>query len=182
MQKLEYKIDNTGDCRFLHISDISTYDDRENVTNLYLEIKPPGAECFTTFHWYPCFKEKLSCSDLGICCVGCTDELNNLPDGNYEINISITPNQTTLTQYNYFRVCQLNNNYIKKLLSYFANKCNYSRMEKKCKQEELLSIDQLIKASVYMAEDHLDVDKAIELYNEAANKIKNFDDKDNCAC
>lgn len=173
MHILNIDISRNSKCRFLTIKDESLYDVNSTVSNTILEINPPGKSCFYTFNLLTGWCSKtLSCEDFDLCCVG--DCKTVLPDGNYEIKYSVTPNLSTMIEVNHFRVCQIMNSYIKLILNFFHTKCDLSASERKLKQQKLLEIKELIDNSIYMAEEGLDVDSAYELYNEAKDLINDY--------
>jgi hypothetical protein len=180
MHNLSLIFPTTSTCDLLTIQDGSCYNENFPIENTILEIRVPGTCCFISFNLLEGWCSRtFNCQDLNLCVNNtCTD----FPDGNYEIKYSVDPNVQTMVEYNYFRVCQLKSNYVKILLDFFAGLCNFSKLEKEDKALELRNIEELIKASVFMAEDELDVSKAIEIYNIAAEKIKKFNDKDCPTC
>lgn len=176
MHKLNLDINRSAtNCRFLTIQDASIYNSEFPVNNIILEIKPPLKNCYfsTTLLSGWCSKT-LDCLFFDLCCEG--DCITVLPDGLYEIKYSIEPNIQTMVEFSHFRVCQLWNNYIKALCIYFSKKCDYSKSEKKAKEQELEDIRFLIEASVYEAEDCSNTDMAYILYEEANQKLKNLYD------
>lgn len=179
MHKLSLNIPKASDCSLLSIYDASYYDVNFPISNTILEIKPPGSCCFIPFDldqgW--CSKT-LNCLDLSLCCDGNTCSL--LPDGNYEIKYSIDPNEFSMVEFNYFRVCQLWSNYTSEVCKYQDIKCNLSKSEKEEFKNRLYNIRNMINDSVILSEECLNVAAAYELYNEAKNLLTNGTGCQNC--
>lgn len=180
MQKLEVKIDFSSDCRVLDIQDSSIYYNIDSVENLIVEIKPPGKDCFLSYEWTPGFRHILNCSTLELCCVDCPNQYSLLPDGNYEIKISIDPNLKTVTEYNYFRICQLFKKYVSAICSLYKEKCDLKKIEFEKRVDELYRIKEMIMSAKYSAEECLDIESAIELYKEAESKLNLISNGKSC--
>jgi hypothetical protein len=181
MQKLDVKVDFNSDCRVFSIQDSSIYHNVNLVENLIVEIKPPGVDCFTSFEWVPGFNFVLNCSTLNLCCVDCPNEFSLLPDGNYEIKISIDPNLKTITEYNHFRVCQLFKKYISQVCQLYKDKSDMKKNEFENKLDSLYRIKEIIMSSKYSAEECLDIQSALELYKDAEEKLNILSNGKGCA-
>jgi len=171
---------NGTDCRTLRIRDTSVYENKENVFNAILEIKIPGESCFKAFDVSLGFDMIFNCKSLNICCETCPEGFTDLPDGNYELKYSVAPNETTMVEFNYFRNCSQFKKYLNKSCELFSNKSSDTPKEFKKKVEALYELKELINSAKYSAEDCLDVDGALELYDEANKKLINAKGCTNC--
>lgn len=161
-------------CERLSIQSVTTYDD-SNEHNVSIRIKPPKASNFFTFlHEKNWCSMTLDCHDFGICC----DELTCLPDGNYEIEYKVN---SDILFINHFRVCNLLKTYFKALCVYLNNKYTYAPKKIKEIQSKLKEIYSLIQLAVWSAEDCLNVKTALEIYNEAADKLNEIYDSGTCS-
>lgn len=166
MHTLSLIFPDTTTCNNLIIQDGSSYNLEFPITNTILEVKLPESCCFISLTldagWCATV---LDCVDLNTC----ADKYNciGLPDGNYEIRFSVDPNLNSMVEYNYFRICQLWNIYIKKVCQLRVTKCDFTIKEYKKHLDKLYYIRSMILDSKILAEECLDVDAAYELYNEA---------------
>jgi hypothetical protein len=181
MHKLDLIIPHNKNCKTLVVQDASIYDSNFPVTNIILEIKPPGQSCFIPFTLLAGWCSKtFNCVDFNLCCIG--DDVSVLPDGIWEIKYSIDPNVSTMIEANHMRVCQLMSTYIKTIGVFLSNKCNYNKKEIESIEKELLNIKNLIDNSIFAAEDLLDNSSAIELYNEASLRLNKFNNGNFSSC
>lgn len=178
MHELDITYHNTYNCRSLKIEDNSVYDPDIPVKNLILEVKPPGLTSFIPFY----FVKKnwksitLNCSTLKLCCVKQPCKLSELPDGVYNIKYSISPNLKSIVEFSHMRVCRIMSNYIKLVGLFLSSKHNNSRKDNEKIEQELISIKDIIDASVYSVEELLDNQLGLELYEQAITRIKQIND------
>lgn len=168
------------DCRGLRIKDISQYQNIKKVFNLILEIKAPGQDCFKSFEFAPNFDVTFNCALLNLCCVDCPEEFTELPDGNYEIKFSIAPNLETMVEYNHFRNCKQFKSYLNENCKLWKERCKLTQKDFNKKLDELYKLKELVNAAKYSAEECLDIDGALELYEEANSKLNTLSNGKSC--
>lgn len=178
MHQLDITYKNTYNCKTLRIEDNSIYDDILAVKNAILEIKPPGLFHFVPFHlnnnkWKTIV---LNCSSLKICNTKVKNSFTPLPDGIYEIKYSLDPNVKTMVQFDHMRVCQIMKKYIQAVCTFLSNKCNYTKKEISTIEEKLIRIKNTIDFSVWKVEECLEKQEGKDLYDEATNLLKEFED------
>lgn len=184
MHYLDIIYHNTYNLKSLKIEDNSIYDEDLDVDNLILEVKPPGSLGYE--HFYFANKKwksiTLNCATLKLCCTKQPCKFSDLPDGIYDMKYSINPNLSTLIELSHMRTSKIMSNYAKLTGLYFSNRHLYTRKQNDQILEELLLIKDTIDASVYAVEERLDNTLGIELYEEAAKKIKNINDGNFTRC
>lgn len=174
MHQLDITYHNTFNCLSLRIEDNSIYEDNLPVKNAILEIKAPGAKNYITFT-FPNKKWKaitVNCSSLKLCCTKQPCKFTSLPDGVYDLKYSIDPNLKTIIEFSHMRVCKIMSNYIKLIGLYFSNRHSYTKKENELFEKEFLDVNELIVNSVYAVEELSDITLGLELYEEAALRIK----------
>lgn len=176
MNNLNISYSNSRTLNSLTLIDESIYDNEINIQNRILEIKAPGQNCFISIYldneWC---KRTLTCFDFQLCCYA--DGFSNLQDGIYEFKYSIDPNLNTIVEFQHLRVTNIMSNYIKLIGLYLSKKSEFTKKERACIDKSLSEIIDIINAAVYAIEDCLDRNSGIELYNEANDKINNFNAK-----
>jgi hypothetical protein len=177
MHNLSLIFPESTSCDKLTVQDGSCYNENFPVENIILEIKPPNECCFISFPLTEGWCSKtFNCEDFGICCSPCSP----LPDGNYEIKYSVDPNLTLMVEYNYFRICQLWSQYIKKVCELRLSKCDFSKREYKKELEKLYDIRNMILDSKILAEDCLHVTEAYDLYEQAKTLLNESEGCPSC--
>lgn len=178
MHSLALTFSTTTSCDKLVIQDASYYDANTPIMTVILEVKAPGSCCFKVFNLSSSWCSKtLTCFEFDTCCEGACSPL---PDGNYEVKYSVDPNLQTMVEYNHFRVCNLWKSYINKVCKLRREKCDYSKSDFKVQLEKLYNIRNMILDAVAMAEECLDVEMAIELYDEAKRLLTNDENCPTC--
>lgn len=183
MEDLSLNIEQSFDCRTLIINDSTAWDINSKISNLILEIKPPGKECFIPFILKKDWKRKVfNCSLLKICCVDCPSKFSELPDGVYTIKYSYDPNLKTMIEIDHLRTCQLEKEYIKAVCDFFSKKCDYKKSEYSDILNELIEIDFTIKAAKWKVEECLEALEGLELYKKAKDLLSKFTKDGGCGC
>jgi len=167
ISKLSLQEIKTDDCKVLRLLDNSTYNPNLPITNGILEVTPPGYDCPVFFNVDPYFNIALTSSNLKLSPEYELTQLVSLPDGVYTIKYSIKPNNSIYVEYELFRNCQINFQYINNVCQLFQARCELSLKEFERRLEKLNWIKQLIDASKYKVEECGDKKQGIELYNEA---------------
>lgn len=167
------------DPTLLLVKDTSFWDCDVTTTNIILEIKVPGDDCFTKFLVNKEFLEVYNCSHFNLCCLGCDDPYSVLPDGVYEIKYSFNPNLQTMSYFKHFRTTLLYNNYISAICDLEKNKCALTKREIKEQEDNLFRIRNKIDHAKWMVEECGDENKGLDLYEEAKNQLKKYS---NCGC
>lgn len=175
-------IDISGtDCRVITIRDTSIYNEGSNIFNGILEVKVPGSDCFIFFDVNPGFVKTLNCVALGICCSSSSEKYNELPDGNYEIRYSVAPNEKMMIEYNHFRNCKQFKKYLRVNCDLWKERCTMTQKAFNKKIEELYKIKELIYAAKYAAEECLNIEDALEKYEDVNNKINSITNEQSCS-
>lgn len=174
-QSLSLEITDGIDCSTLIIRDASVWDPALTISNGIVEVQTPLSDCFYPFTFTASgFTIVLSCSSLAICCQDCPPSSSTLPDGNYNLKMSVDPNLKTMVEFNYFRNCELYNKYIKAICGTRAIKCDLRPDEYRQKLLSLRSIKELIDGAKWSAEECLDVPQALDMYNEAISLLQQY--------
>lgn len=158
------------------VKDASLYEDSGDIDNLILEIKPPGRDEYSFLLVTPEFYEIINCSYLDLCCNG---KFSELSDGVYKMKLSYNPNDKTVEEFYHLRVISLKSKYVSAICDLKKNKCNLTRREFTQQEGNLYKIRNQIEAAVWMVEECLDIEKGMELYNNASNALEKYD---NCEC
>lgn len=180
MHTLSLQISDSNDCALMIIRDASVWDPLLVVQNAIIEIQPPLQDCFYPFSVtngcgsVPGFSVSLACGSLGLCCPDCPLTASTLPDGNYNIKFSVDPNLSTMVEFNYFRICSLMNNYIGAVCETRGQKNDLRPDQYNRKLLELRTIQELIYAAKWSAEECVDVPQALEVYNEAVTLLERY--------
>lgn len=164
----------TTSCKSFLIKDISVYNENLPVTCGTLSIMTPGY-CKPSFYDVAKdFEKKINMSNLELQKASGFDCLSELPDGIFKIKYSINPNDKLFVEYNYMNTCKINKRYMSAICDFLSNRCDLTKSEQKEKIEGLFEISSLIEYSKAAAEDCGDDDIAMELYEEANEKLKNL--------
>ncbi len=174
---LSLHIPETFDLRTIKIDDNSTY--KAPPSNGILEVRPPSANIYTTFYLTLDWKSKvLTCVDLKLC-YGTSRA--NLPDGIYDMRYSVDPNLATMVEFQHFRTTSLSKRFTQAVCSFFGKKCDYKKSEYKVLLDKLIEIQFTIQAAKYKAEECLEKQEALDLYNTAVELLNQFDDGPCCS-
>lgn len=172
---LSLEITDGIDCSTLIIRDASVWDPKIPIQNGIVEVEAPLSGCFHTFPFTASgFSIVVGCSGLDLCCQDCLPSVAQLPDGNYNIKLSVDPNLKTMVAFNYFRTCNLYNKYINAVCNTRSQKCDLRPLEYEKKLDSLRSIKELIDGAKWSAEECLSVHQGLEMYNEAISLLEQY--------
>lgn len=181
MTSLNLHIPETFNTKTLRIEDNSIYDPTPPL-NTILEIRPPSASQYVIFYLSANWKsETFDCEKLRLCYANCTGVQANLPDGIYDIRYSVDPNISTMVEYNHFRTTAIMKRYTKMVCSFFNKRSDYKKSEYIALMDRLIEIDFIIKAAKYKAEECLEKEEALALYDQASTLLKDFENEPCCS-
>lgn len=180
---LNINVTETYNCKTFRLDDSSIYDELIATDNILIEIKPPGKNCFIEFPILelPWTIKVFNCTDLEICAQSQLPVQSLLPDGIYEIKYSVAPNLSTLVHFYHLRTCQLMKTYTQAVCDFFSKKCDLTQKEVIKVEDKLTHIKNMIDAAKYKVEECGDKELGLELYEEARNLLKDFNNG-KCGC
>lgn len=161
-------IPDTANPKILRVIDSSIYSDVVPYSCGVLQVVTPGASSAIEFSVNQNFSLILKTFDLGLQKPG--GDAQDLPDGNYRLRYSISPNDKVFVEYNYFRVTRLYEKYAKQLCE-FDICASEPNADKKKLLSELQSIKQYMEAAKIKAEYCNDLKAAQELYDYAQKRL-----------
>lgn len=174
MTSLSLHIPETFDLKTIKIDDNSIY--KNTPINTILEIRAPGSSVYIIFYLDAGWKNTtLNCVDLKLCSANCVGTTANLPDGIYDIRYSVDPNLSTLVEFQHFRITSLLKRYTSTVCSFFNKKADYKKSQYKDLMDMLIEINFTIYAAKYKAEECLEKQEALELYEKASELLNQFD-------
>lgn len=181
MHALGLEITDGINCSTLIIRDASVWDPNIPVINAIVEVQAPLSDCFFPFTvtngtcgTIQGFGLTLGCAQLELCCQDCPPSSSTLPDGNYNLRFSVDPNLKTMVEFNYFRTCELYNKYIGAVCGTRAMKSDLRPDEYRQKLLDLRSIKELIDGAKWSAEECLNTQQALDMYNEAVTLLQQY--------
>lgn len=180
VSKLGLDILDTSNPKTFRIKDLSYYNPKIATENALIHIKSPGFTKHQGFKVKPYFDMAFNASLLNIGPARTKKELIDLPDGLYNINYSIKPNDQIYVEYDYFRIMRLLYKYYKSVDELFNKRFKITKADFERNRKELMWIKELIDVSKYKVEECGEFDKGMEIYNEA-NFLLNSHTL-NCAC
>ena len=180
VSKLGLDIQDTSNPRTLRIKDLSEYNSKLDTENSMIHIKSPGFTRHQGFKVKPYFDMAFNASLLGISTTKSKKDLIDLPDGLYNINYSIKPNDKIYVEYDYFRTVRLLYKYMKAIEELFDKRFKVTKKDFEEKRRQLFWIRELIDVSKYKVEECDEFEKGMELYNEATMLLNHY--SLNCAC
>lgn len=180
MTPLNLYIPETYDLCTIRIEDNSIYSNLP-VTNPILEIRTPVDSCYIVFNNpFTCKSAILTCADLNLCTTDCTGRNAHLPDGIYDIRYSINPNLHTMVEFIHFRTTSLVKRLASTLCNFFSKKADYKKSQYNELLNQLIEIQFLITGAKWKAEECLEKEEALELYESAVEKLNQFDNGSCC--
>lgn len=172
--KLQLDIQESNNLKVFRIQDSSEYNSQIPVECGIVEITVPGFKYSKKFDVKQYFNFALNASLLDIAKVRNYRQLVDLPDGIYNIKYSIKPNQVLNVEYNYFRITKILERYAKVTCEFLDQRSKLTRKDFVEKQKDLFWIKLLIDSSKYKVEECDEIEKGIELYNEASDLLKKY--------
>lgn len=174
ISKLQIDLHESNNLKVFRLEDSSEYNPDIPIECGIIEVTVPGFKYSKKFDVKPYFNFALNASLLDIARAKSYRELVDLPDGVYNIKYSIKPNQVLNVEYNYFRTTKLLERFAKVTCEFLDQRSKLTRKDFVVKQKDLFWIKLLIDSSKYKAEECEDIEKGIELYNEASDLLKKY--------
>jgi hypothetical protein len=171
-------IPTTVNTQYLRIVDTSIYNDSIPVVCAKLEIWTPGASVSKVFDVDVDFVMKLTTCQLGLQKSNC-DVLQDLPDGNYTVRYSISPNDKVFVEYNHYRVANLYSKYAKQMCEFDICAAE-PEADKKKLISDLAEVKSYMDAAKIKAEYCNDLKAAQELYDFANKKLTKVGSSNGC--
>lgn len=171
-------IPTTTNTNYLRIVDTSLYSLFIPATCPKLEIWTPGANTAKSFDVNVNFTMMLTTCQLGLQKNNC-DVLQDLPDGNYVVRYSLSPNDKVFVEYNHYRVTNLYNKYAKQMCEFDICAAE-PEADKKKLISDLAEVKSYMDAAKIKAEYCNDVKAAQELYDFANKKLTKVGSSDGC--
>lgn len=162
----------------LSIMDTSVYNASVPVTCETLNITVPGYGYSTQFNVSQLFSNVFTACDLQIQTALCGEQYAPLPDGLYVIKYSVSPNDVVYVEYNHLRITTALTKWRKAMCSLDLPACEPPQKIKE-KLETLRLIRVYLEAAKAKAEDCLEAQNAMTVYNYAMKLLNKFDCK-NC--
>lgn len=169
--KLSLDIQDTTSTKTFRIVDNSEYNEKIPVKEIFLNVIPPGFAEVKSFKVSQGFSEVFNTSLLGILPAKTYKQLADLPDGLYQITLSMAPTDKLSVEYFYFRTIKLQQKYFELLCRLYKNRKNFLIKEFTERKQNLIWIKILIETAKFAAEDSHDTSLASELYNEASELL-----------
>ncbi len=155
----------------LRIEDSSIYSSLVPFDCLTLEITPPGYTTPTVITGLSQhFKLYLNACNMGMLVTGCDETCPILPDGIYNIRLSVSPNNKVYAEYNLLRITDTKNKWYKALCFINRTPCTPSPDTTTLLRELQLINNQLISAK-HLVEDLHDYTTGVEMLLYARKKI-----------
>lgn len=165
---------DTKDSRFLRIIDNSWYNPDIQVECAILEITLPGKDCAVAFNVEKNFNSVFNSKDLEVKKPECNDKLIPLPEGVYKIKYSIKPNNILYEEYYILFNEQQLENYSIAICELFSERNALTKKEFDDKVNDLFWIKFLITSAKDEVESCGNMEKGLELYDEAKELLRNF--------
>lgn len=148
--------------------------------NFLVEVLSPTVNRWLTYHVSKGFHLVLNGASLKMQTAKTSKNLQSLPDGVYSIRLSVTPNFSTLVEFDHLRTRQLQERYDETLCKIYSEQCSVTKKEFEEKKRELLSILMDIKAAIAKVEVGHEKKEGLELYEKASKDLKRFSNE--CGC
>lgn len=169
---LDFTDIDTHNPNLLGIVDTSFYPDSFQIVNPTLEITPPSF-IKATVVYSPQTLNIFNSNNLNITCVTSPDNLTALPDGLWEIRMTVNPVETYSQTKTYLRTKNIERSYGVALLKTDISQCSGN-----IKKQQMAMLDEIwyyIQCSIGAAND-CNYRVSMELYREAATMLKDFVD------
>lgn len=176
--QLSLSIPVTTNKTYLRIIDTSLYSLFAPATCPKLEVTTPGANTSKVFNVDVNFTMMLTTCQLGLQSKDC-DNPQDLPDGNYLIRYSVSPNDKVFVEYNHFRVTNLYEKYAKQMCEFDICAAE-PEADKKKLIADLVEIKGYMDAAQIKAEYCNDLKSAQELYDFANKKLTKIGSTNGC--
>lgn len=178
--ELYLDISDFHNSKIMRIYDTSRYCDDDDLENYLIEVLPVNKSSWITFHVMRNFSLALNSSSLGYKKVSDTADLQDLPDGIYEIKQSYKPNIHTVQHYYHLRISEMKNKLNSEWNKLVDDECKLSREEYYKNRDKLREIDEYLMAAKYKVEECHEKDKGKELYTWATKLLEQYTNE--CQC
>jgi hypothetical protein len=172
--------DGVNDNRFIHVSDLSSYDDMLEKKHRILQVLPPFTDEYIKLPFPEHQQSAYSTVHLGL--TPC--DAGDMPDGLYIFHFSISPNDKVCLQHYHFRTAVLMNSVLSKMLDVSiecrlaVDQCGNAEISKF--QNMLLHVWMLLKGAEAAGSHPLRTEHAKDLYDQAQRAFNRLYNLDNC--
>jgi hypothetical protein len=115
--QLSLELPESNNIKVFRLFDTSIYAEGMTIDCGTLRITSPGFNLPVSIETLPNFNLVLSACSLGLQRTSCGENFQNIPDGIYVINYSVSPNSSVFVEYNHLRTAQTMNQYYNILAS-----------------------------------------------------------------
>lgn len=164
--------------KVLRIKDTSFF--ATNVENMLLEILAPTSTVWKTFKVIPGFDHISNSVSLGLTHPSSRGELPDLPDGVYDIKVSVKPNFATHEEFYHLRTNSLTSEWEKELCKLYSQQCNLTKKEFEDSKKKLMDIYFDLLAAVTKVETCHERKEGLNLYTKAKDDLKKY--RNECGC
>lgn len=151
-----------------------------NTENELLEILAPTSTKWVTFYVTQYFDLKVNAVSLGIAHVKSYGQLPDLPDGVYQIRLSVKPNFASHAEFFHLRTINLETEWNKELCKLYSAQCSLSKKDFEESKRTLLSIWMDIKAASAKIEICHERTEGLNLYEKAKEDLNKY--RNDCGC
>lgn len=173
---LDFLVLDSHDPKFLAIADISKFPTGFIVVSPTIEITPPSFPA--TLHTHSVGNIAVfNTNTLNITCVENYSLLPELPDGLWNVKITVSPAYKYFVEKSFFRVDALMHKWQKALLSTDIKECDQST-----KRQDKLMLDDIYNfmQGAIAASNECDYHRAVQLYDLAKSLLEDFNNKKQC--
>jgi hypothetical protein len=167
--QLSLELPESNNIKVFRVFDTSIYAEGMTI-DCTLRITSPGFNLPVSIETLPNFNLVLSACSLGLQRSSCGENFQNIPDGIYIINYSVSPNSSVFVEYNYLRTAQTMNQYYNILASLELAACD-PEPEIKEKLAELRMIKSFIEAAKGKVEYAHEPEAGMELFSYAKKRL-----------
>lgn len=174
---LSLDIPVTTNPSILKIWDSSIYSNDLDVTCAILKIKSPGFINPVIIEVEPGFSLNLCACNLGIITQGCDTDYSPLPDGVYEIEYSVSPNDIVFVEYAHLRTVSIRESLYKEICTSGLSGC-LPNLDAGDRIKEISLIETFIKGAEIMTSRCGDPVKGMEMLQYAKKRLDRYTCKD----
>ena len=178
--ELYLDISDSHNSKIMRVYDTSHYVDDEPIENYLIEVLPVNKSKWITFHVLKNFSLALNSSNLGYKKVTDVADLQDLPDGIYEIKQSYKPNVHSMQHYYHLRIAEMKHKLHSEWNKLLDDECKLSREEYYKNRDKLREIDEYLMAAKYKVEECHEKDKGKEMYTWATKLLEQYTNE--CQC
>lgn len=170
---IDFQIYDSNDPKQIIILDTSIWSHIES-KNAIIEVITPGNDKPVVEYYTKNGVTIFNSSNLGLNCYNCDDNLNDLPDGVYEITVKGSPDKFNKTRY-YLKTTLLQNKLDEILIKEYSNCKNCSEnsddISRVLRYKDLISVAEAFIRKGYKCESQ-DIIFKIQKYTEKFNNCK----------